>query len=141
PIWSRRNQPFSTRSLQRVGKEPTITSSGTALSLDWRSTELWYCVTGSVSNREMPSTISKRNRAMLSLSDRLRASARRAAWLGDELHSTTRGALGDRRSGWQGRPCSYGSDSPLSEEDRGLLDGIGAHHYRSSVPGDQQACR
>jgi hypothetical protein len=72
---------------------------------------------------------SKRNRAMLSLL--IGCGLRRAELLGlaIELHSIARGALGDRGFGWQGWPYSYGSDSSLGEEDRGLLDGIGADHY------------
>ena len=71
-------------------------------------------------------------------SDRLRATAGGVAWPHDELYSAARRALGDCRSGWQGWPYSNGSYSSLGEEECGLLDRIGAHHDRSSVPRDQQ---
>jgi hypothetical protein len=53
---NRRNPPFSTPLRRRAANGPTIapslnSSSGTARNRDWLSTELSFCVTGSVSNR------------------------------------------------------------------------------------------
>jgi len=57
PIWNRRNPLFLTRSHRKAASGPTITpslnsSSGTARSLGWLSTELSFCVTGSVWNKD-----------------------------------------------------------------------------------------
>ena len=82
---------------------------------------------------------SKRNRAILSLL-LIGCGLRRA-----ELLGLTMSSIQLREEHWviadlvgKGGPCSYGSNSSLGEEERGLLDGIGAYHYRPSVPGYQQ---
>jgi hypothetical protein len=98
PIWSRRNQRFSTRSHRRAGKEPTITrsrnsSSGTAPSRDWRSTGLSFCVTGSVSNRD--ATINLRLAAVR----RIAYEAADSGLLSPELAAGIRRVKGVRRLG------------------------------------------
>ena len=50
----------------------------------------------------------------------------------------TRGALGDCRSGGQGRTCANCPDAHVGEERRRRVDGSGGHHPRSGVPSSQQ---
>ena len=53
------------------------------------------------------------------------------------VNPATRRALGDCRSGRQGRPCAHRPHSHLGEEERGRVDGRSGYHARPSVPSDQ----